>query len=414
VEVHDDDGPRVKGPAPLPEEPVWRPGAHVPALDGLRGVAIACVMLYHQTLIGESPSALDRAFAWLPLGGWAGVDLFFVLSGFLITGILLDSRGEPGYYRSFYARRALRILPLYYAVAAFSFLVLPHLGHPRAERFAAVAADQGWYWLLLSNVPIALAGAFRHGVMDVSWSLAIEEQFYLAWPLVVAWVPRRRLAGLCAALAALSLLWRTGALLLGAGPVAVLVLTPGRLDGLAVGALVAVAARSPGGLARLRAWSGPAALGAAAVLAAVAAGGGLDPLRPAMQTAGYSAFVVLAGALLVNTLAAPRGSALARTLERAPLVALGRYSYALYLFHLPVRAAIRDALLARGWPLTVAGSYLPAQLAFYAVATAATLALAWASWHLLEKRFLALRRFAGGAPLPARGAAPAGTLPAAG
>lgn len=407
----------MRSPASPQDVPVWRPGVHAPALDGLRGVAIACVMLYHQTLIGESPSALDRAFAFLPLGGWAGVDLFFVLSGFLITGILLDSRGEDGYYRNFYARRALRILPLYYAVAAFSFLVLPHLAHPRAERFAAAAGDQAWYWLLLSNVPIALAGAFRHGVMDVSWSLAIEEQFYLAWPLVVAFLPRRRLARLCAALVAFSLLWRTGALLLGADPVAVLVLTPGRLDGLAVGALVAVAARGPGGLARLRAWSGPAALGAAAVLAAIAAGESLDPLRPAMQAAGYGAFVVLAGALLVRTLTASRASALARTLERAPLVVLGRYSYALYLFHLPVRGAIRDVLLARGWPLTVGGSYLPAQLAFYAVATGATLALAWASWHLLEKRFLALRRFVGGASLAARGAAgaaPAGTLPAAG
>jgi peptidoglycan/LPS O-acetylase OafA/YrhL len=340
------------------------------------------------------------------------VDLFFVLSGFLITGILLDSRGGERYYRNFYARRALRILPLYYAAAAFSFLVLPHLDHPGAVRSAPVAAEQGWYWLLLSNVPIAQSGAFRHGVMDVSWSLAIEEQFYLAWPLVVALVPRRRLAAVCAALAGFSLLWRAGALLLGAGPVAVLVLTPGRLDGLAVGALVAVAARGPGGLARLRAWSGPAALGAAAVLAAaVAAGGGFDPLRPAMQTAGYSAFVVLAGALLVRTLTATRASALARTLERAPLAALGRYSYALYLFHLPVRAVIRDLLLARGWPLTVGGSYLPAQLAFYAVSTAATLALAWASWHLLEKRFLALRRFVGGDATPAR--APADSVPAA-
>jgi peptidoglycan/LPS O-acetylase OafA/YrhL len=391
---------------------VWRPGAHAPALDGLRGVAIACVMAYHQTLIAGTPSALDRAFAFLPLGGWAGVDLFFVLSGFLITGILLDSRGGEGYYRSFYARRALRILPLYYAMAAFSFLVLPHLDHPGAVRSAPVAADQGWYWLLLSNVPIALSGAFRHGVMDVSWSLAIEEQFYLAWPLVVALVPRRRLAGVCAALAGFSLLWRAGALLLGAGPVAVLVLTPGRLDGLAVGALVAVAARGPGGLDRLRAWLGPAALGAAGVLAAAAAaGGGFDPLRPVMQTAGYTAFVVLAGALLVRTLTATRASALARTLERAPLVALGRYSYALYLFHLPVRAVIRDALLARGWPLTVGGSYLLAQLAFYAVSTAATLALAWASWHLLEKRFLALRRFVGGETPPARAAeAPAGPV----
>ena len=407
----------MKEPVPLPDVPVWHPGAHAPALDGLRGVAIACVMLYHQTLIAGSPGALDRAFAFLPLGGWAGVDLFFVLSGFLITGILLDARGGEGYYRSFYARRALRILPLYYAVAALCFVVLPHFDHPKAERFALVAGDEAWYWLFLSNVPIALRGAFRHGVMDVSWSLAIEEQFYLAWPLVVALLPRRRLAGLCAALVGFSLLWRTGALLLGAHPVAVLVLTPGRLDGLAVGALVAVAARGPGGLARLRAWSGPAALGAAAVLAAVAAGGGLDPLRPAMQTAGYSAFVVLAGALLVRTLTASRASALARMLERAPLVVLGRYSYALYLFHLPVRAAVRDTLFARGWPLTAGGSYLPAQLAFYAVSTGAALALAWASWHLLEKRFLALRRFVGAEPLPARGAAgeaPAATLPAAG
>src|SRR5437870_557283 len=164
----------------------------VRALDGLRGIAILMVMLYHQTVMVGS-TGIDRFVGFWTLSGWIGVDLFFVLSGFLITGILSDSKGATGYFRNFYARRVLRIFPLYYGVVAFSLLILPYIPHWKLENLARIKGDELWYWTYLSNFSIAAHAAFRHGILDVSWSLSIEEQFYLMWPLLVLLLSRRSL-----------------------------------------------------------------------------------------------------------------------------------------------------------------------------------------------------------------------------
>ncbi|HUO63467.1 MAG TPA: acyltransferase, partial [Terriglobales bacterium] len=136
-----------------------------PRLDGLRGLAIALVMLYHTTHYGFARSRLDQAVALIPSVGWSGVDLFFVLSGFLITGILLRTRGGGHYFRNFYARRALRIFPLYYAVLVFFFFVVPRLHVFAPVNFLwAPGSDREtvWYWLYLSNVKVARFGAWHH------------------------------------------------------------------------------------------------------------------------------------------------------------------------------------------------------------------------------------------------------------
>ena len=141
-------------------------------------------MISHMTLFEPTGDLQSWAFA-VANAGWIGVDLFFVLSGYLISGILLDAKCEPGYIGKFWARRALRILPLYYAVVAFSLIILPNIAHPYAALFGRISGDEWSYWLLLSNFSIAQVGMFRHGILDVSWSLAIEEQFYIVWPLIV-------------------------------------------------------------------------------------------------------------------------------------------------------------------------------------------------------------------------------------
>lgn len=364
----------------------------IPALDGLRGIAIMLVMVYHQTLV-VGPTLIDRAVGFWTMGGWAGVDLFFVLSGFLITGILLDSKGAPGYFRNFYARRVLRIFPLYYAVVAFSLLILPQFQHAKLANFARIQGDEWWYWLYLSNILDGIHHTFRHGILDVSWSLSIEEQFYVVWPLLVFLVSRRALAMLCGFLLALAVLWRISLLLVGADPITVFVLTPGRLDGLAVGALIAIATRTPSLLIILRRVARPAGAGALlAVLGISSIGGGFDPYTPAMQTAGYLCLAIAYGAILFAVVSPP-GGAPAQILEWRPLRVLGKYSYALYLFHLPLRALIRDTVYGPDRFLTVAGSPLPGQLLFYVAATLLTLLAAWLSWNLYEKHFLALKRF---------------------
>src|SRR5207244_9663063 len=151
----------------------------IPQLDAVRGVAILLVILHNQSSVFPSLH-LERLFA----NGWMGVDLFFVLSGFLITGILLDTRKSPGYFKNFYARRCLRIWPLYYALLLFMFALVP-LVRPSEAHVAFQRSAPWWgYALFLQNflisVPTNAAGA-----LAVTWSLAIEEQFYLVWALVV-------------------------------------------------------------------------------------------------------------------------------------------------------------------------------------------------------------------------------------
>jgi peptidoglycan/LPS O-acetylase OafA/YrhL len=140
---------------------------HLPVLDGIRGMAIVLVLFHHCTDMGVY-TGVDKAATLLLHWGGFGVDLFFVLSGFLITGILADTRGSKNYFKAFYMRRVLRIFPLYYAICLFSFVILPNLGpvlgsvpgapesladtiDSKLDRFGSVGSDQWYYWTYLSN-----------------------------------------------------------------------------------------------------------------------------------------------------------------------------------------------------------------------------------------------------------------------
>ena len=164
--------------------------SRIPALDGLRGCAILLVLLFHFT--ARAPYPTDAASIRLQSAfdlGWSGVDLFFVLSGFLITGLLIDAKGSAGYFKVFYARRALRILPLYYGALVVMF-VLPHvLTSVMNPTYITPIKDQIWYWGYLQNYPY-LTNAWKD-VAGPFWTLAIEEQFYLAWPLLVLLLSRK-------------------------------------------------------------------------------------------------------------------------------------------------------------------------------------------------------------------------------
>jgi peptidoglycan/LPS O-acetylase OafA/YrhL len=145
---------------------------HIPVLDGIRGLAILLVMLRHFTLGMRAESVVDSAFKSVTSVGWSGVDLFFVLSGFLITGLLLDSKYGPHYFRNFFARRALRIFPLYYAVLAVIFFALPFTPLASLAEYATLRANQVWYWTYGSNVLNAIAGPSATPLTtDHFWSL---------------------------------------------------------------------------------------------------------------------------------------------------------------------------------------------------------------------------------------------------
>lgn len=336
-----------------------RPGwlrDHIPSLDGLRGLAIALVLLHHCEPRVRA-LGLGTAAAW----GWAGVNLFFVLSGFLITGILLDERSGPHLFRNFYARRGLRIWPLY-------FLVVPLVYFGFAPG-ASWSGRHGWIYFLfyVQNLFPGLSGA-----LYPTWSLAIEEQFYLIWAPLVRWLHPKLLGVLL-----LAVLGSGAALRLHFGGRLTPVNTLYHLDGLAAGCLLALALRWwPAGSrhwARIG-WLLLVAGAAASVFAAQAA--------PAWLNTALA--VVFAGAVLLAAVA-PR----AQGLGWAPLRGLGKISYGVYLIHMPLFVLLGgvDVWLDR----THAGA--GGDLVIVLLRLAVTLAVATLLWYGFERPILGLKRY---------------------
>ena len=211
------------------------------ALDGLRGIAIGLV-LWHHLLATYLPVGRGSWLGWLRAGtglAWCGVDLFFVLSGFFIGGILIDRRDSPRLARVFYLRRAVRIMPLYYVTLVVTLLAIVVRVPGAYHEFAP------WvYATFLTNFALAHTHTWDWLPLSVLWSLAIEEQFYLTAPWVVRVISPSRLPWLAAGLA-LGAWMARGILLLWfpSGNFAAHVLMPLRMDGLALGALVAWAVR---------------------------------------------------------------------------------------------------------------------------------------------------------------------------
>jgi peptidoglycan/LPS O-acetylase OafA/YrhL len=367
----------------------FRGGIRIPALDGLRGIAIVSVLVFHFTMYAPHSLTLvfaDRVFHRFSQAGWIGVDLFFVLSGFLITGILYDTRGQDHYFTNFYARRVLRIFPLYYASLLIFTIVLPCLfpAHPALDY---PKHHSLWYWTYLANVRIAAAGWPESGSIAHFWSLAVEEQFYLVWPVIVLLLRRRQLMGLCFACVFCALALRA-ALLWGGYEEASFVLTPARMDSLAAGGLLALAVREPGALEWVTRCARPVTLGLGFCLGSIFLWRrGLSSEDPVIAAGGLTLLAFFFAGLVAVAVTSPANSYLGRIFQSSALRFFGRYSYGLYVFHHPLLFLKPENFLLEKWP-QVYGSGLPVHLLFILAATGASLALALPSWHLYEKHFL--------------------------
>jgi peptidoglycan/LPS O-acetylase OafA/YrhL len=373
----------------------YKPGAHVPVLDGLRGLAILLVLFRHTVRYMGPDNLVDQAVSSLMNIGWAGVDLFFVLSGFLITGILYDSKGGQHYFRNFYIRRALRIFPLYYGFLALLFLVLPQFYEYHGGRFGTLLENQHWYWTYMVNVLASVASTSSTPLNTTHlWSLAVEEQFYIVWPAVVLLCTRRVLVAVCAWMVVASLAVRMALIYAdGGGNDAAYMLMPARMDTLALGALLALLARDSGGLPRLMRWARWGAVLSGGIIALlIGANLGLKQYDVTTQTVGYTGIAVLATCVLALVLDARPGSRTYRAFDQGWLRALGKYSYAIYLFHYPLLNYFRYVYRMREVP-ELLGSAIPAQFALTLTVSVASFVLAWLSWHLYEKHFLKLKRF---------------------
>ena len=362
----------------------------IPALDGLRGIAILLVMLHHFTYYRPTEGT-DALIGSVIFFGWTGVDLFFVLSGFLISGILLDTRDSERYFTTFYARRTLRIFPLYYLVLFLAFVVLPWFPGLHSVLVGEHASPPQWpYWFYATNFLIADRG-WVHGWVDISWSLAIEEQFYLVWPLVIWMCSPRVLAVLCGAILVAEPVARVWAREWMMEPLPIYVLTWFRLDGLAVGALLALAHRR-GFFPSLDRWAPLVIiLAVAGLIAASFLGGHTWWWNRRMQQHGYSLIAITAGAILVSAVNRPADSLWPRMLSAGWLRAFGKYSYCLYLTHAPVMRAVREYVFnPEAYEALKIAPWI-GQVLFYGAATAPAFALAWLSWRWFEAPILRLK-----------------------
>jgi peptidoglycan/LPS O-acetylase OafA/YrhL len=359
---------------------------NIRALDGIRGLAIILVVLHHfEPWIPASNSLL--IFVKVLFGyGWSGVDLFFALSGFLITGILVETRDANNYFRAFYARRMLRIFPLYYTVLICILVFL------RPE--VPLPADRKLYFLYLTNWLVLWKGHWGPNILGHFWSLAVEEQFYFIWPFCVWLLPPRKLINVAIVASVVALLIRIFWVSFSGPSQAIAIATVTRMDSLLCGAVGALLCRDPMALPALRKWSPRIFV---VMIVAFAVGALLFLVRPDaslyfIETIGFS-LLALGFASLVVHAAASGGAPIAvqRVFRNGTLTAFGKYSYGIYVFHVPVLMTC-DALIY--WRLPVSLAHNPwFSIAYVGLLATTSFVIAKVSYEYFERRFLALKRY---------------------
>jgi len=365
----------IAGRPDVPRSPAGR----TTVLDGLRSLVLLVLLVHFSDDVPFSP-AWQAGHLALQVTAAVALDVFFVLSGFLITGILLATRDHPHYFRNFFVRRVLRIFPLYYGFLLVFFVVLPAV----SMRFEPLEPIQHvYYWAYLVNI-VRNFGADIAPSTGHFWSLAVEEQFYVLWPAVVYACSPTSLKRVCIGLLVAGPALRAVMVYVLPDPVALHQLY--RFDVLAMGALLAVLWRTGEDRSQLRhhVMRGAAVALASAVTLGVAAALSLASITVAIATFS-SASAYLAGAFFLMTLQAPSDGVWARFWSSWPLRRIGMYSYAIYVLHDP----IVDVFARYGivhMPSTV-GQAVRYCLVMIPVCVGAG-AL---SWHLFEVHFFRLK-----------------------
>lgn len=341
---------------------------HIDQLDALRAFAVGLVLLTHFWQYPETTVLLNRVASF----GWVGVDLFFVLSGFLITGILQESRTKPGYFKNFYMRRALRIFPLYYALLLIVFVALPIV----STLPESLTADGSLYFLYLSN--IALLWGWQLFLVDITWSLAIEEQFYLVWPAVVKWLSNQRLMTVCLAIIVLAPLARL--IIWPMGWRWTHMLTPLRMDDFAIGALLAIWINHPA----ITRWAPKVFWAGSAMVLALVLAGQFAMESMLVNTIGYTITGLVSAALIAVSLNV-------QWLKNPALLHVGKVSYGVYLLHPLCLLATSTVVDQAGLALSTGLPALDSGLRVIAM-TAITIGVATLSFRIFEMPFLQMKR----------------------
>lgn len=353
-------------------------------MDGLRGIAVLLILLFHAPGLR---ALVDHPY-WKAIGlqFWIGVDIFFVLSGYLITRVLIESRDRQNYFRAFYWRRALRILPAYWTVLILTGIATWWLQPDLYQNYLDILPK---HLLFVQNWPVVVNGAFTNEwALAPLWSIAVEEQFYLLWPLLLWVTPVHRLSVVALFLFFTAMLLKFALWAQSVPPLSIYVLTLARFDGFAAGAFVASL--------RPELISNTSKIVRGLMMIVVPALPLLAVLRPIkmekdhlIMVSGSLYATVLTATVLLLIRAGSLPNLVQRLLTTSPLTWLGFYSYGIYLLHVPVRAfllAFSQELFGAS-PETSEYARALAEL----VCLVTTLALAYLMFQWVERPALHLR-----------------------
>lgn len=332
---------------------------HIPSLDGLRGLAILLVLFLHLFNYGF----LYPLFSW----GWMGVDLFFVLSGFLITGILVDTKHKKGFIKSFLLRRALRTLPLYYGVLVIFAFIAPHF-----RPTAWFSEYQIFFWTHTSNFLFHYKGFFNP--LGHFWSLAMEEQFYIIWPFIVLFTNFKQIIWIAIVFVMVSIILRMEV----NNPIVTYGLPLAHLDGLSIGAIVAILYRlNRDALFRYS----QLVVGVCCLIILVCQYFNRSLLHNQQAPLTITIVSLFFGELLIASLRSPM---VKNILSNKVLLFFGKYSYAMYIFNSIFLHFSNWAGAAR-----LTGNQ---RLIVYSGVFLLTIVASFLSYHLFEIRFLRLKK----------------------
>ncbi|GEP88909.1 acyltransferase [Chitinophaga terrae (ex Kim and Jung 2007)] len=347
---------------------------HIKQLDAVRGCAILLVLLYH--FYGEYAGVFNI--------GWTGVDLFFVLSGFLITGILTDSKQQASYFKNFYIKRVLRIFPIYFIVIGIILYLVPLFSSTAIPDLPYYHNHQGWFWTYFQNWLFTIKGFPDDRVLRYTWSLCIEEQFYMFWPFIIYKFSAKNILRISIGFIVLANVLRL--LPLPVDNNYIYVNTFARIDALSVGALIAILIRTRKELLEKYATM-------IMLVSVIALLGNIAYTRSTFFMNLYPVYTFIAlffGGLIVWSLSSNAPRPLQLIVNNPVFMFFGKYSYGLYLYHVPIH------LWLTPWLFKIVQSYIhPAlwnKLLISSAGLLVAIAVSVISFRFIETPFLNLKK----------------------